>query len=132
MQRHLTKISGRLAITPSPRNNPEYQAVIKRNVDKYADWVLTAAQLSTDMTLADIGTGEGLIALRAIERIGPSLQVILTDVSSAMLQHVAALAQQQGVYGQCRFLNCDAVHLQQIAYRKRRCSHHPLSAGLCQ
>ena len=96
-------------------NNPEYQEVINREVDQYAEWVLTNAQLGASMTLADIGTGEGLIALRAIQRIGPSLQVILTDVSSAMLQHVEALAQQQGVYGQCRFLNCDAEHLQQIA-----------------
>jgi ubiquinone/menaquinone biosynthesis C-methylase UbiE len=67
------------------------------------------------MKLADIGTGEGVIAFRAIERIGPTLSVVLTDVSAPMLRHAAALASQRQVQSQCAFLCCPADKLGGIA-----------------
>src|SRR5580700_314868 len=72
----------------------KYQQTIRDDVTKYADRVLDAARLSEGMTLADIGTGDGLVGLRAIERIGPSLNVLMTDVSSPLLRHVETLATQ--------------------------------------
>ena len=53
----------------------------------YADRVFEGAQLGAGMTVVDIGAGEGLVAFRAIERIGPSLRVMLTDVSAPMLRY---------------------------------------------
>ena len=87
---------------------------MKASVEQIADQVLDAAQLLPGMTLADIGAGEGLIAFRAIERIGASLQVVLTDVSAPMLRVAETLAQQRGVRDQCRFLECPADALSGI------------------
>jgi ubiquinone/menaquinone biosynthesis C-methylase UbiE len=63
------------------------------------------------MTLADIGAGEGVVAFRAIERVGASLQVVLTDISAPMLRHAETLAVQRGVRDQCTFLECSADKL---------------------
>lgn len=49
------------------------------------------------MTLADIGTGDGLVAFGAISRIGSSLSVILTDLSQALLSHTEQRAIELGV-----------------------------------
>jgi ubiquinone/menaquinone biosynthesis C-methylase UbiE len=66
------------------------------------------------MTLADIGAGDGLVAFRAIDRVGPSLRVLLTDVSVPMLQHAETLATQREVRGQCTFHHCTAENLEDI------------------
>jgi ubiquinone/menaquinone biosynthesis C-methylase UbiE len=84
-------------------------------VGRLADRVLDDAKLSPGMTLADIGAGEGLLAFRAIERVGPTLRTILTDISGPMLRHAEALAVQLGVRSQCRFLECSAENLDDIA-----------------
>ena len=67
------------------------------------------------MKLADIGTGEGVIAFRAIERIGPTLSVVLTDGSAPMIRHAAALAFERRVNSQCSYLHCEADKLEGIA-----------------
>jgi arsenite methyltransferase len=84
-------------------------------VDRYVDRVLGGAQLAPGQTLADIGTGEGLVAFRAIERAGPTLRVWLTDVSEPMLRHAEAQSIERGVRGQCMFLCCPADRLEGIA-----------------
>jgi arsenite methyltransferase len=63
----------------------------------------------------DVGTGEGLVAFRAIERVGPALRVWLTDVSEPMLHHAEAQAIERGVRSQCTFLRCPADRLEGIA-----------------
>lgn len=82
---------------------------------KYADRVLDGARLEPGMRLADIGTGDGLVALRAIERIGPSLQVLMTDISASLLDRAQALAAARGVRRQCEFLQGPADALTGIA-----------------
>jgi arsenite methyltransferase len=96
-------------------DDPAYERVVQGVVQRLADRVLDEAKLSPDMLLADIGAGEGLLAFRAIERVGPTLQVVLTDISGPMLRHAEALAVQRGVRGQCRFLECSAEKLDAIA-----------------
>jgi ubiquinone/menaquinone biosynthesis C-methylase UbiE len=80
-------------------------------LEDYADRVLDGAGLAPGMTLADIGTGEGLVAFRAIHRVGPSLRVVLTDISAPMLRHVRTLAEERGVQEQCTFVECAADKL---------------------
>lgn len=92
-------------------DDPEAARVIKEEVEPYANRVLAGAQLAPGMTLADVGTGDGLIAFRAIERVGPELRVVLTDVSKAMLQHTQARAVELGVSQQCTFVECSAEKL---------------------
>ena len=89
--------------------------VVRAEVESYADRVLDAARLAPGMTLADIGAGEGLIAFRAIERIGRSLRVFLTDISAPMLRHAESLAIEREVQQQCTFLHCPADRLSAIA-----------------
>ena len=94
--------------------DPTHERLIRAEVDRFADRVLDAARLAPGMTLADIGTGDGEIAFRAIDRIGPSLQVLLADISAPLLRHAQSLAIQREVQGQCTFLECSAERLDGI------------------
>lgn len=96
-------------------DNPAFAQLLRAEVERFADRVLDAAKLAPGMKLADIGTGEGVIAFRAIERIGPTLSVLLTDVSAPMLRHAQSLALQREVHSQCAFLHCPADRLDGIA-----------------
>lgn len=91
--------------------DPALEQIVRAELQPYAKRVLDGARLSPGMTLADIGAGEGLIAFHAIERIGPSLRVILTDVSVPMLRHAEALSAARDVRRQCSFLACPADDL---------------------
>jgi arsenite methyltransferase len=90
-------------------------AIIRTDVERFADRVLDAARLAPGMTLADIGTGSGAVAFRAIDRVGASLRVLLTDISGAMLAHTEAEAIERNVHGQCTFLQCPAHELGAIS-----------------
>jgi len=92
-------------------DDPEYERIVRSVVGRYADRVLDNARLAPGMTLVDIGTGDGLLAFRAIERIGAALRVVLTDISEPMLRHTQASAAQRGVGAQCRFIHCSAEAL---------------------
>jgi len=96
-------------------DDPDHDAVVRATMARYADRVLDGATLGPNMVLADIGAGEGLVAFRAIDRVGSSLQVILTDISPALLAHAEDLANQRGVLDQCRFIACPADDLAPIA-----------------
>lgn len=85
-------------------NNAAMDQAVRADTRRYADRVLDSANLKEGMILADIGTGDGLLAFRAIERIGPKLRVILTDISAALLDHTKLLAAERGVEQQCSFL----------------------------
>ncbi len=92
----------------------EYSRAMRGRLEYYADRVLDGARLAAGMTLADIGAGEGLIGFRALERSGPSLRVVFTDVSAPMLRHAEALAIDRGVREQCVFHHCSADNLKHI------------------
>src|SRR5258708_12305196 len=66
-------------------DDPSYERVVQSVVERLADHVLDDAKLSPGMTLAAIGAGEGLLAFRAIERVGSTLQTVLTDLSPPLL-----------------------------------------------
>jgi arsenite methyltransferase len=96
-------------------DDPNYGSLVQAAVQGFADRVLDGAQLAAGMTLVDVGAGEGLVALRAIERIGPSLRVILTDVSAPMLRYAETAAEHGNVRTQCTFHECTAENLGGIA-----------------
>ena len=95
-------------------DDPQWQLVVLQGVERYADRVLDNARLAPGMQLLDVGAGEGLVALRAIARIGLTLQVQMTDVSERMLRHAEQRAAELGVLRQCKFLQCVADDLQGI------------------
>lgn len=92
-----------------------YARVVQGIVERYADRVLDGAPLDAGMTLVDVGAGEGVVAFRAIDRIGPSLRVILTDISAPMLRYAEVVAAKRNIRSQCRFLECGADKLNGIA-----------------
>lgn len=95
--------------------NAEFEAIVRSRIREHVDHLLTRAQLGPGMTLLDIGTGDGAVPFRAIEQVGPSLRVILTDISESLLRHVQARAQELGVDRQCTFALCGAEQLEHIA-----------------
>lgn len=92
-----------------------WQELIRAEVETFADRLLDFAQLEPGMTLVDIGCGDGAVALRAIERAGASLRVIMADISMPLLQHAHAVALSRGVATQCEFVHCSAERLTGIA-----------------
>ena len=94
--------------------DPDLARALRVGLERCADRVLDAAELGAGMTLADIGAGDGLIAFRAIERVGPSLRVLLTDISRPLLRHVEEAAERLGVRGQCSFHHGNAETLAAI------------------
>ena len=87
---------------------------MQQSIERYADRVLDKARLAPGMQLLDVGTGDGLVGLRAIARIGITLRVQMTDISERMLQHAAQRAAELGVSKQCEFIHCAADRLETI------------------
>ena len=94
--------------------DPTSERTIRAAVDGFVDRLLDAAHLSAHITLADVGTGDGVVAFRAIDRVGPSLRVVLADISAPLLRHAKALAMQRGIVHQCEFVHCPADDLKGI------------------
>jgi arsenite methyltransferase len=95
--------------------DPEHERTIRTDLERVADRVLDGAQLAPGMTLTDVGAGDGLITFRAIDRVGPSLRVLLADISLPLLRHAEALATHRGIRSQCSFLHCSAANLAGIS-----------------
>lgn len=75
--------------------------------------VLENAALAGDETLLDVGSGDGLIAFGALDKL-PDGQVIFSDISQNLLDHTRELAEQMGVLDRCRFVQADAADLASI------------------
>ncbi|CAM2157330.1 2-methoxy-6-polyprenyl-1,4-benzoquinol methylase, mitochondrial [Pararobbsia alpina] len=93
----------------------EQNKIVREATLEVADRVLDAAKLTPASTLLDVGTGDGLVALRAIERMGPDLKVVMTDVSAPLLDHVRRLATERGWIDQCQFIQCRSSDMPGVA-----------------
>jgi len=96
-------------------DDAQYGDIVRTAVQGYADRVLDGAQLVPGMTLVDVGAGEGLVAFRAIDRVGAALRVVLTDISPPMLRYAESVAVQRNVRSQCTFVECTAERLSGVA-----------------
>ena len=79
------------------------------------DTVLDKAGLQPGDTVLDVGTGDGLIAFGAVDRLGPSGQVVFCDISGDLLDHCRAAAAAEGLLDRCRFVLASADSLDGIA-----------------
>jgi ubiquinone/menaquinone biosynthesis C-methylase UbiE len=95
-------------------DDPAQKQILHAELRHHANRVLDGARLAPNMTLVDIGAGDGLIGFSAIERMGPSLRVIMTDISAALLRHTEALAVERNVRDQCVFIQGSAELLNGI------------------
>ena len=73
--------------------------------------VLDRARLQHDDALLDVGAGDGLIAFGALERLGPSGQVVFSDVSADLIEHCRKAATAEGLLDRCRFVLASAERL---------------------
>ncbi len=94
--------------------DPAFDKIVRTGLETYAQRVVDGAQLAPGMRLVDIGSGDGLIAFHAIDRVGPDLRVVLTDISALLLRYSEALSAERGVRQQCSFMECPADNLSAI------------------
>lgn len=75
---------------------PEAMAEALTYLGNVRDQVLDNAALSEGDTILDVGTGTGLLALGALERVGKTGHVIALDISSDCLSELRRLTQEGG------------------------------------
>ncbi len=77
--------------------------------------VLASAEPLDGATLLDVGTGDGLIGLEALARVGPQGTVIFSDISDALLAHAHDAVAELGLLARARFVSTQADDLAEIA-----------------
>lgn len=95
--------------------DPEQHRRVLDRVGRIRDRVLDQAKIETGNTVLDVGTGDGLIAFGALERVGGNGTAIFSDISADLLDHGRALATEMGVLDRCRFIQAHADDLAGIA-----------------
>ena len=88
---------------------------LRPELDAIRDQVLDRASLRPGDTLLDVGTGDGLVAVDALDRVGPSGRVIFSDISADLLEHCRAAAADAGELSRCDFVAAYADKLTGIA-----------------
>lgn len=95
--------------------DPAHEPVVRDAVRVIRDRVLAGAELRPGMTLLDVGTGDGLIAFGAFDRVGLPFTAILADISVPLLRHAERLAISLGLRDHCNFLEASAESLVGVA-----------------
>ena len=78
------------------------------------DRVLDNASISEGEILLDVGTGDGLIAFGALDRLGENGRVIFSDLSQDLLEHCRMLTAETNVLSRCRFVRTSADNLEKL------------------
>ncbi len=76
----------------------------QRIINSFAKRAIDNARLEKNHTLLDAGSGEGTVSFLAIDEIGPSLNVILLDISQQLLELSKRTALSKNVLNQCAFV----------------------------
>jgi arsenite methyltransferase len=89
--------------------DPELEAKTMEQLAKTRDRVLDNAQLRPGETLLDVGCGNGLIGLGALER--GAGRVLFTDISQDLLDDARAVAEELLLLDRCEFVQARAEDL---------------------
>jgi arsenite methyltransferase len=81
---------------------------------RFRERVLANARLEAGDTLLDVGTGDGLVALGALERVGASGKVIFSDISQVLLDYSRRLVDDLAAADRSRFVLASADSLDAI------------------
>jgi arsenite methyltransferase len=95
--------------------NQDCQRLVMEGMRVVRDKVLDSAKLQGGETLLDVGTGDGLIAFGAIEKVGPNGKVIFSDISKPLLEVCQQYATEVNVIDRSQFLKADATDLSALA-----------------
>ena len=79
------------------------------------DRVLDQAGALEGATVLDVGCGDGLLGLAALQRVGPGGAVIFADISPSLLEHAEQAARDCGAVGRARFVRARAEDLAEVA-----------------
>ena len=91
----------------------EFETRTLELVAGFRDRVLDNAGLATGETLLDVGCGNGLIGLGALER--GAGDVVFVDISRALLDDCRRLTEEAGLLDRCRFVEAAAEDLSPVA-----------------
>jgi arsenite methyltransferase len=80
------------------------------------DRVLSAAEPLEGATVLDVGTGDGLIGLAALDRVGPRGRVIFSDVSEPLLERCRQLVAARSELARASFVVTAAEELDPIPH----------------
>ncbi len=95
--------------------NERQRAAIVDMLGPVRERVLGAAEPLEGATLLDVGTGDGLIGVEALARVGAQGTVIFSDISDALLAHAHDAVAAQGLLERARFVSTQAEDLAEIA-----------------
>jgi len=95
--------------------DPEVLALRLPRLYEMRDRVLDDAAIESGDVVLDLGTGNGLIAFGAIDRVGESGKVIFSDISDDLLAECRRIAEEAGATPQCEFVWASADRLDAIA-----------------
>ena len=78
------------------------------------DRVLDDAGILEGNTVLDVGSGQGLIAFEALDRVGDRGTVIFSDISQPLLDHCRSVAERMGILDRTAFIHAPAENLSPI------------------
>lgn len=90
------------------------RSVSLRHLSRVRDRVLGYAEPLDGATLLDVGTGDGLIGLEALDRVEAHGVVIFSDVSAALLEQCREAVAARGLLDRARFVATHAEDLAEI------------------
>lgn len=100
-------------------SNEHQRVVTLDHLVEVRDRVLLAAEPLEGATLLDVGCGDGLIGLVALDRVGREGLVIFSDVSKALVEECRAAVRSRAALGRARFVMARAEDLAGIHLTSR-------------
>jgi arsenite methyltransferase len=81
---------------------------------EFRDQVLAAAKIRPGDVVLDVGCGDGLLGVGALDAVGESGQVVFSDISSDLLNHCRAIVAELGLLDRSRFVHTGLPELASV------------------
>jgi arsenite methyltransferase len=94
--------------------DPRQRAVVLEQLLPVRDRVLDQAEPLEGATVLDLGSGDGLIGLAALDRVGPHGTVVFSDISDVLLEHCRSAVEARGLLDRAGFVHARAEDLAAI------------------